>query len=149
MTPPNATPQERLIAAVRDRAFATLERERGDLQPLAVWIDSGGRMGIVSVYAGRDFPEHDLHLVELRSALQLQTRRDPKIVGVATAHRERVRMPGLDDPFESVCVQYEARGEEPVRVYYPYRIKKKLTPPSELTLFDAVSVIGTRSVFTK
>jgi hypothetical protein len=142
------TPQTRTIAAIRDRAFATLERERGDLQPLAVWIDADGRIGVVSVYAGRDYPEYDLHLVELRSALKLQTRRDPKIVGVATAHRERVRMPGMEDPFESVCVQFEARGEEPVRVYYPYRIKKKLSGPSEITLLEPVSVPGTNAVFS-
>jgi len=146
MTP--LTPQTRAIAAIRDRAFATLERERGDLQPLAVWIDADGRIGVVSVYAGRDFPEYDSHLVELRSALKLQTRRDPKIVGVATAHRERVRMPGIEDPFESVCVQYEARGEGPVRVYYPYRIKKKLSGLSELTLLEPVSVPGTNSIFS-
>jgi hypothetical protein len=146
MTPP--TPQTRAIAAIRDRAFATLERERGELQPLAVWIDTDGRIGVVSVYAGRDYPAHDLHLVELRSALTLRTRRDPKIVGVATAHRERVRMPGIEDPFESVCVQYEARDEEPLRVYFPYRIKKKLSGPSELTLLDPVSVPGTNSVFS-
>jgi hypothetical protein len=145
MTPP--TPQTRAIAAIRDRAFATLERERGELQPLAVWIDADGRIGVVSVYAGRDYPEHDHHLTELRSALKLQARRDQKIVGVATAHRERVRMPGLEDPFESVCVQYEARGEEPLRVYYPYRIKKKLSGLSEVTLLEPVSVPGTNAVF--
>jgi hypothetical protein len=141
------SPQQRLIAVIRDRAFDTLERERGELQPLALWIDGDGRIGLVSVYAGRDFPEHDLHLVELRSALKLQARREPRIVGVATAHRERVRMPGVEDPFESVCVQFESRGDEPLRIYFPYRIKKKLSGPSELTALEAIRVAGTNAVF--
>ncbi len=147
MTPPPATPQERLIAAVRDRAFDALERDRGELQPIGAWMDGSGRIGIVSVYAGRDYPEPDLHLVEVRSALKLHARREAKIIGAATAHRDRIRVPGLDDPFECVCVQYEARGEEPLRVYYPYRIKKKLSGRSELARMESVSVPGSDPVF--
>jgi hypothetical protein len=146
MKPP-ASSEARLIAAVRDRAFEALERDRGELQPLAAWIDGDGRIGLVSVYAGRDYPEPDLHLVEVRSALKVHVRREARIVGAASAHRERIRVPGIDDPFESVCVQYEARGGRPLRVYYPYRIKKKLSGRSELTRLEPVSVPGSDPVF--
>ncbi len=146
MTPP-ATPQERLIAAVRDRAFDALERDRGELQPIGAWIDDTGRIGLVSVYAGHDYPEPDLHLVEVRSALKLHARREGRIAGAVTAHRDRLRVPGLDDPFEFVCVQYEARGGEPLRVYYPYRIKKRLSGRSEVTRMESISVPGSDPVF--
>jgi hypothetical protein len=140
------SPQTRLIAVIRDRAFEALERDRGELQPFALWIDADGRIGGVSVYAGHDYPEPDHHLVEVRSALRMHARREARVTGVATAHRERLRMPGSDDSFESVCVQFESRNEPAVRVYFPYRIRKKLSGPSEITMLEAIRVAGTNAV---
>ena len=143
------TNQERLVTIIRDRAFDELEQARGELHPMALWIDEDGRIGVVSVYAGRDFPEPDAHLIDVRAALTTQTRRQPTIVGVATAHRERTRLPGTDDPFETVCVHYESRTEGAVRVYFPYRINKKLSGPSEITAHAPVSIDGTPAIFSK
>lgn len=142
------TNQERLVTIIRDRAFDELENAQGELRPMALWIDEDGRIGVVSVYAGRDFVEPDTHLVEVRSALKLQARRQASIVGVATAHRERSRLPGVEDPFETVCVQYESRTEGAVRVYFPYRIKKKLSGPSEITTQPPVAIDGTHAIFS-
>jgi hypothetical protein len=139
---------ERLITLIRDRAFAELERERGELRPMALTIDDAGRIGLVDVYDGHDYPTPDRQLVDLRATLRRHAERQP-LAGAATAHSERIRMPGEGERFEAVCVQYEAPSSKPLRVYFPYTIRKRLSGPSEITQHEPITMDGTHAIFRR
>lgn len=137
---------ERLITVIRDRAFAELTRERGELAPLALTMDEHGRIGTIAVYTGDTYPDPDNHLADLRATVKRQVTMHA-LASAATAHYERIAFTPGAAAVDTVCVQYEARRGAPLRIYFPYRIAKKLSGPSLLTPLDPVTTIGTHAVF--
>ncbi len=137
---------QRLISVIRDRAFAELARERGELAPMALTMDAGGRIGMIAVYTGDTFPDPDNHLADLMATVKQQVALHA-LESAATAHYEPVVVPPGEVTLDAVCVQYETRSAKPLRVYFPYRIKKKLSGRSEITQLPAVTTRGTHTVF--
>jgi hypothetical protein len=137
---------QRLIKVIRDRAFAELERERGELAPMALTMDDAGRIGMIAVYTGDSFPDPDNHLADLMATVKAQVALHA-LESAATAHYERIVLPADTTALDTVCVQYETRSAKPLRVYFPYRIKKKLSGPSEITHLPPVTMRGTHAVF--
>jgi hypothetical protein len=144
-----ATPRsraQRLITAIRDRAFAELERQQGDLAPMALTMDAAGRIGMVAVYTGDTFPSPDNHLADLTATVKRQVATHA-LESAATAHYERVVLAGGTAAVDAVCVQYETRRAGPLRIYFPYQIKKKLSGRSEISHLPAVTKAGKHVVF--
>jgi hypothetical protein len=139
---------ERLITVIRDRAFAELERERGELAPMALTMDTAGRIGMIAVYTGDTFPDPDNHLSDLRATVKQQVAMHA-LESAATAHYERAVLPHTAGALDTVCVQYEARSAKPLRIYFPYRINKKLSGPSQITRLTPVTIPGTHVVFAE
>jgi hypothetical protein len=137
---------QRLISVIRDRAFAELTRERGELAPMALTMDDTGRIGMIAVYTGDTFPDPDNHLADLMATVKAQVALHA-LESAAMAHYEPVVVPPGAAAVDAVCVQYETRRAKPLRVYFPYRIKKKLTGPSEITRLPALTTRGTHAVF--
>jgi hypothetical protein len=146
LTHPARGRAQRLITVIRDRAFAELERERGELAPMALTMDAAGRIGSVAVYTGDTFPDPDNHLADLLATVKRQVARHG-LESAVTAHYERVVLPPETTAFDTVCVQYETRRAKPLRIYFPYRIKKKLSGRSEITPLEPVTTPGTHAVF--
>jgi hypothetical protein len=146
MMPAARTRAERLITVIRARAFDELERERGELAPMALTMDDAGRIGVIAVYTGDTFPDPDNHLADLMSTVKAQVAMHG-LESAALAHRESARFPNDPDSFDSVCVHFETRNAKPLRIYFPYRIKKKLRGRSEITLLAPVTTAGTHVVF--
>jgi hypothetical protein len=137
---------ERLITVIRDRAFAELTRERGELAPMALTMDAEGRIGRIAVYTGDTYPDPDNALADLRATVKRQVTLHA-LEGAATAHYERIALEPGADAVDTVCVQYEARRAAPLRIYFPYRIAKKLSGSSPLTPLAPVTTAGTHAVF--
>ncbi len=137
---------QRLITVIRDRAFAELARERGELAPMALTMDAQGRIGTIAVYTGDTYPDPDNHLADLRATVRRQVTMHA-LEGAAIAHYERIALAPGAAAIDTVCVQYEARRAAPLRIYFPYRIAKKLSGPSLLTPLDPVTTAGTHAVF--
>jgi len=142
------TRAQRLITVIRDRAFDELERERGELRPMALTMDESGRIGLIAVYTGDAFPDPDNHLADLMATVKAQVALHA-LESAATAHYERVVFPHEAAPLDAVCVQYETRNAKPLRIYFPYRIKKKLSGRSEITRLPPITTAGTHVVFDK
>jgi hypothetical protein len=148
MTHPAHGRAQRLITVISDRAFAELARERGELAPMALTMDDAGRIGMIAVYTGDTYPHPDNHLADLTATVKAQiTLR--ALESAATAHHERVTLPDGTAPLDAVCVQYETRRAKPLRVYFPYRIKKKLSGPSEITRLTPVTTDGPHALFNR
>ncbi len=139
---------ERLISVISERAFAELARERGELAPMALTMDAAGRIGMIAVYTGDTYPDPDNHLADLTSTVKAQVALHA-LESAATAHHERVRLPDEPAAIDTVCVRYETRRAKPLRVYFPYHIKKKLSGPSEITRLAPVTTDGTHAFFTR
>jgi hypothetical protein len=137
---------QRLISVIRDRAFAELERERGELAPMALTMDAAGRIGMIAVYTGDTYPDPDNHLADLQATLKKQVALH-RLDAAATAHHAAAVLEPGTAPVETVCVQYETRHAAPLRIYFPYRIVKKLSGPSTITRLAAVTTAGTHAVF--
>jgi hypothetical protein len=137
---------ERLITVIRDRAFDELERERGELAPMALTMDDAGRIGMIAVYTGDTFPDPDNHLADLMATVKTQVARHT-LAGAALAYHQRAVFAASEAALDAVCVQYESRTAQPLRVYFPYRIKKKLSGRSEITRLAPVTLAGTHVVF--
>lgn len=140
------TRAQRLITVIRDRAFAELERERGELAPMALTMDDSGRIGMIAVYTGDTFPDPDNHLADLMTTVKQQVRMHA-LESAATAHYERVVLSPETAAQDTVCVQYETRSAKPLRIFFPYQIKKKLSGRSEITFLPPVTTAGTHVVF--
>ncbi|GAC1414622.1 MAG: hypothetical protein NVSMB64_24860 [Candidatus Velthaea sp.] len=138
---------ERLIGVIRDRAFRLLEAQRGEADPIAMTIDAAGRIGVVAVYDGSEFPKSDEALVGLQTELRIMAGQN-KFSAAATAHAIRIAMPGEDERMTALCVQYEARDERPLRIYFPYTIRRKLQGKSEIDHGEPIVQRGTPVVFT-
>ena len=76
---------QRLISVIRDRAFAELERERGELAPMALTMDAAGRIGMIAVYTGDTYPDPDNQLADLQATLKKQVALH-RLDAAATAH---------------------------------------------------------------
>jgi hypothetical protein len=113
---------------------------------MALTMDRDGRIGLVAVYTGDTYPDPDRQLADLIATLRAQVAMHG-LESAATAHRTRAMLPDGADPIDTVCVQFETRAAKPLRIYFPYRIKKKLRGPSELTLLEPVTTAGTHAVF--
>jgi hypothetical protein len=137
---------QRLITVIRDRAFAELARRQGELAPMALTMDDVGRIGMIAVYTGDTFPDPENHLADLRATVKRRVTMHA-LESAATAHYERVTLPYEVHPLDSICVQYEARNGKPLRIFFPYRIKVKLSGDSEITRLAAVTQPGVRAVF--
>jgi hypothetical protein len=139
---------QRLISVIRDRAFEELARERGELAPMALTMDRTGRIGMIAVYTGDTYPDPDNHLADLIATVKAQAALH-ELESTATAHYEQVVLAPHAPPLDAVCVQFETRRAAPLRVYFPYTIKKKLSGPSELTPLEPVTTAGTHAVFAR
>lgn len=133
---------------IRDRAFDELERQAGELAPMALTMDEEGRIGLIAVYTGDTFPDPDNHLVDLTAAVRAQVKMHG-LASAATANYERVVLARDAPAVDTVCVRYETRHAEPLRIYFPYQIKKKLSGRSEITPLPPVTTPGTHRVFAK
>jgi hypothetical protein len=133
---------QRLITVIRDRAFAELERERGELATM----DDSGRIGMIAVYTGDSYGQPDNQLADLQATVKAQVAMHA-LESAATAHYERLVLAPETGAVDAICVQYETRRAAPLRVYFPYTIKKKLSGPSEITTLAPVTTVGTRVVF--
>jgi hypothetical protein len=140
------TRAQRLITVIRDRAFAELERERGELAPMALTMDDAGRIGMIAVYTGDTYPDPDNHLADLTATVKAQVALHA-LESAATAHHTRVTFAPGEAAFDTVCVQYESRTGKPLRVYFPYTIEKKLSGPSKVTPQAPVTTAGRHAVF--
>lgn len=139
---------QRLISVIRDRAFAELARERGELAPMALTMDDAGRIGMIAVYTGDTYPDPDNHLADLTATVKAQVTLHA-LESAATAHHERLVLPDHTAALDTVCVQYETRRAKPLRVYFPYHIKKKLSGPSEITRLAPITTDGTHALFPR
>ena len=137
---------QRLISVIRDRAFAELERERGELAPMALTMDDEGRIGMIAVYTGDTYPHPDNHLADLAVTVKAQVALHG-LESAATAHHTRITFAPGEAAIDTVCVQYESRAGKPLRVYFPYTIAKKLSGPSKITPQTPVTTAGTHTVF--
>jgi hypothetical protein len=93
---------QRLIKVIRDRAFAELERERGELAPMALTMDDAGRIGMIAVYTGDSFPDPDNHLADLMATVKAQVALHA-LESAATAHYERIVLPADTTALDSRC----------------------------------------------
>jgi len=50
---------------------------------------------------------------------------------------------------DAVCVRYESRHAPPLRIYFPYRLTKKLTGLSTITRLPPLTTTGTRAFFDR
>jgi hypothetical protein len=137
---------QRLITVIRDRAFAELAQRQGELAPMALTMDAAGRIGVIAVYTGDQFPDPGNHLADLRATVTLQVRMHG-LDSAAIAHYERVALPFEVHPLDSVRVDFETRGGKPLSISFPYRIKVKLSGDSEITQLAAVTRAGSRALF--
>jgi len=137
---------QRLITVIRDRAFAELARRGGELAPLALTMDAGGRIGSVAVYTGDQFPHPENQLADLRATLKGQVALHT-LESTAIAFYERITLASDVQPLDSVAVEYETRNGKPLSVAFPYRIKVKLQGNSEITPLAAVTRPGRRTLF--
>jgi hypothetical protein len=137
---------QRLITVIRDRAFAELARSQGELAPMALTMDDAGRIGIIAVYTGDQFPDPDNHLADLRATVKLQVAMHA-LASAAIAHYERVTLPHEVHPLDSIRVHFEARNGRPLSITFPYRIRVKLSGDSEITQLAAVTRAGSRAMF--
>ncbi len=140
------TRAQRLITVIRDRAFGELQRERGELAPMALTMDATGRIGMIAVYTGDSYGDPDNALADLTATVKQQAIMHA-LDSTATAHYTRIAFEPGAAQVDTVCVQYENRRTKPLRIYFPYRIKKKLSGPSEITRLAPVTTAGTRAVF--
>jgi hypothetical protein len=146
MTHPARTRAQRLITVIRDRAFEELTRARGELMPMALTMDAAGRIGVIAVYTGDTYPHPDNVLADLMATVKAQVALH-SLESAALAYHQRTIFAGEATRLDAVCVQYETRNAGPLRVYFPYRIKKKLSGPSEITPLPPVTTAGTHVVF--
>jgi hypothetical protein len=137
---------QRLITVIRDRAFAELRRGRGELAPLALTMDDAGRIGMIAVYTGDSYGHPDNQLADLQATVKRQVSMHA-LDSAATAHYELVTLAPDGAPVDAICVQYETRRAAPLRIYFPYTIKKKLSAPPEITTLVPVTTAGTRVMF--
>jgi len=137
---------ERLIGVISNRAFKALEEQRGEAEPIAMTMDSAGRIGIVAVYIGREFPKPDEALIGLQTELRIMAARD-KFIAAATASTIRVALPDEPERITALCVQYEAIDELPLRIYFPYTLKAKLQGKSEIARHDPIVQRGTPIIY--
>jgi hypothetical protein len=138
---------ERLIGVIRDKAFRLLAEQRGEYDPIALTIDAQDRMGIVALYDGNEFPRRDEALVGLQGELRIMATQG-KFEAAATAHDIRIKMPEGAEDINAVCVQYEARAESPLKIYFPYTIRRRLIGKSEVEQGEPVTQRGSSIIFT-
>jgi hypothetical protein len=137
---------ERLIGIIRGKAFRLLAEQRGEYDPIALTIDAQERLGIVALYDGNEFPRRDEALIGLQGELRILAGQN-KFEAAATAHDIRIKMPEGAEDINAVCVQYEARGESPLKIYFPYSIKRKLMGNSEVDPGEAITQRGSNIIF--
>jgi hypothetical protein len=142
------TRAQRLITVIRDRAFDELERERGELAPMALTMDDHGRIGMIAVYTGDTFPDPDNHFADLMATVKAQVARHA-LESAALAHHERFIFSSAEPALDSVCVHFETRRAKPLRVYFPYYITKRLSGRSQITPLAPITTAGTHVVFPR
>ncbi len=113
---------------------------------MALTMDDAGRIGIIAVYTGDQFPDPDNHLADLRATVKLQVAMHA-LASAAIAHYERVTLPHEVHPLDSIRVHFEARNGRPLSITFPYRIRVKLSGDSEITQLAAVTRAGSRAMF--
>jgi hypothetical protein len=137
---------ERLIGTICERAFAELARERGELAPMALTMDGDDRIGLVSVYTGDAYPDPDMALADLMATLKRCVERD-RLESAALAHYERTVATAGSAALDAVCVRFETRRAAPLRIYFPYRITRKLRGLSPIERLPSMTLPGTRAIF--
>lgn len=105
---------------------------------MALTMDDAGRIGVIAVYTGDEFPEPANQLADLRATVKRQTGMH-SLESAAVAYYERMTPAHEVHPLDSVCVQYEARVAKPLRISFPYRIKVKLSGDSVITQLAPVT----------